>query len=245
MVLLWVKEDCVNDIVFLLDRSGSIEESNREGQPANWDLMIDFTKSVIDQADVGPDEEESQFGAVLFGNRAYIQFYLDSYQTADDLKDAMDKVQYRAENTNTTGGLWVTRTMLFDSLNGNRDDVDDVVVLVTDGIPTREVESLPDEIDNYRNAGITIIAIGVGEADAEFLETIAESEQYYYYLPDFQSLTGLAQVVTQTICGQIVTVPTESTTEPPTVTTPTTTATPSAETSGTCESRNKLRNLLF
>ena len=183
---------CINDLVFLLDRSGSIEQ-------ANWDIMIDFTKTIIERTDIGP--LETLISTVLFGNMAYIQWYLGDYQDKTDLLMAMDTVIYREENTNTTGGLWVTRNEVFKPLNGEREDIPDLIVLVTDGIPTRDVDMLPDEINKIREAGIRLVAIGIGEADEPYLASIAESEDYYVYLPDFASLSTVADRVMQIICG--------------------------------------------
>ena len=181
----------------------------------NWDIMIDFTKSIINEVTVGP--QDTRISTVLFGNKAYIEFYLNTYETADEVSQAMDNLNYRPENTNTTGGLWVTRNDIFNSTNGDRDDIDNVILLVTDGIPTRDVEMLPDEVQKVRDAGIKIVAIGIGEANETFLATVAESEDYYYYLPDFISLSEMAQLVVQSICGVF---PTEMPTTETPVTTP-------------------------
>lgn len=166
--------------------------------------MIGFTTSVVDTVDIGPDD--TRIGAVLFGNRAYIQFLLDDYNTSEDVKEALEDMEYRRENTNTTGGFRVTRTEVF-STDGDRDDAENIIVLVTDGHPTYEKDELPDEIEKIRQAGIKVIAIGIGEADEGFLEGLVDSEDYYFYLPDFASLRSMAVLVINAVCGVL---PTES-----------------------------------
>jgi Mg-chelatase subunit ChlD len=74
---------------------------------------------------------------------------------------------YDGGNTNTTGGLRVMRTDIFNTYNGDRPDVTNVCILVTDGVPTREVAGLTTEVQNVRNAGIRVIGVGITNAVSE------------------------------------------------------------------------------
>ena len=49
---------------------------------------------------------------------------------------------FKGGNTNTTGALRETRTKIFTPENGDRPLVPNILILITDGIPTREVCSL-------------------------------------------------------------------------------------------------------
>jgi len=53
------------------------------------------------------------------------------------------------------------RTEIFNVANGDRPDVPDVAVLITDGEPTREVNELPYEVQRIKNRGIGIVGVGV------------------------------------------------------------------------------------
>ena len=85
---------------------------------------------------------------------------------------------------------------------GNRDEVDDVIIMVTDGKPTRDVEMLDDEVKKLMEDGIYMIAIGVGQADEAFLETLVASPSDYYYLLDFPELRDITGLVAAQICGE-------------------------------------------
>jgi len=45
---------CVADIAFVIDNSGSIRDNNVPGSD-NWQIMIDFVKSIIELYTISPD----------------------------------------------------------------------------------------------------------------------------------------------------------------------------------------------
>ena len=73
----------------------------------------------------------------------------------------MRNIPYCNENTNTTGGLRLTRTEIFNTANGDRADVPNVIILITDGNPTRETDLLSDEVQRIKSSGVRIVGVGV------------------------------------------------------------------------------------
>jgi len=55
---------CVADIVFLLDNSASIRHNERYGVN-NWQLILDFVKSIIDAFVIGP--QDTRIAVIDFG----------------------------------------------------------------------------------------------------------------------------------------------------------------------------------
>ncbi len=53
----------------------------------------------------------------------------------------------------------MTREECFDRLNGNRLNVPDVAIFITDGYPTMKVEDTLTEAENVKKAQIYIIAV--------------------------------------------------------------------------------------
>ena len=98
---------------------------------------------------------------MCLGNRATLNFYLTNYTDTPSLVSAVRNISYLGGNTNTTGGLRLMRTEIFNRANGDRWDVQNVALLITDGVPTREVDELPDEVMRIKNSGIRIITVGV------------------------------------------------------------------------------------
>jgi len=95
------------------------------------------------------------------GNKGYLQFYLSNFTNSQSLENAIRNIPYCNENTNTTGGLRLARLEIFNTANGDRSDVPNVIVLLTDGNPTWETDLLPDEVERIKNLDIRIVGIGV------------------------------------------------------------------------------------
>jgi len=98
---------------------------------------------------------------LLEGNRATVNFYLNNFTHISALSAAIRRIRYFGENTNTTGGLRLMRTEIFNRANGDRPGVPDVAILITDGVPTRDADQLLGEVAAIRSRGIRIIGVGV------------------------------------------------------------------------------------
>jgi len=97
----------------------------------------------------------------LAGNRARLNFNLKDYYRKADVLAAVDRIDYLGRNTNTTGGLKVARLEVFDPDYQLRPEVDQIIVLITDGVPTYDADKLDAEVAAVKRAGIRILGIGV------------------------------------------------------------------------------------
>jgi len=95
------------------------------------------------------------------GNKGKLNFNLRDYSTKAEVLAAVDRIEYRGENTNTTGGLKVARLEVFDQNYEERPDVDRIMVLITDGVPTYDADKLDDEVAAVKNRSIRIVGLGV------------------------------------------------------------------------------------
>ena len=59
--------ECLLDVVFVIDSSGSIRDNNIAGQDDNWGLLLDFVCDMVDNLNIGP--KLSHVAAVAFGNK--------------------------------------------------------------------------------------------------------------------------------------------------------------------------------
>jgi len=73
---------------------------------------------------------------------------------------AVDRLRYLGQNTNTTGGLKVARLEVFDP-SLQRPNVERIIVLITDGVPTYDADKLDDEVAAVKRMGIRIVGLGV------------------------------------------------------------------------------------
>ena len=95
------------------------------------------------------------------GNKGKLNFNLKNYSTKAEVLSAVDRIRYLGENTNTTGGLKVTRLEVFDPNYQQRPNVDRIIVLITDGEATYDADKLDDEVAAIKRMGIRIMGLGV------------------------------------------------------------------------------------
>lgn len=99
----------VADIVFSLDSSGSVGE-------ADWLLVLNFTKSVVKGFTVGG--KNVQIGVNYYGNNAALAFNLNDYNTTAEVMDAIDRIPWKDQKTNTSGAIRMMYRDMFTPANG-------------------------------------------------------------------------------------------------------------------------------
>jgi len=95
------------------------------------------------------------------GDSGNVIFGLNVYQTAAATSNAIGNLPYLDQNTNTTGGLYWARQIFTNLQYGARSNVPRIIVLITDGIPTVDVNLLPAEYTLIKSLGIRIVCIGI------------------------------------------------------------------------------------
>ena len=93
-----------------------------------------------------------------------MNFHLSNFTDVSSVVDAVRNISHLGGATNTTGGLRRMRLEIFNRANGDRPDVPNVAVLITDGVPTREVDGLDDEVMRIKNDSIMIVVVGITSA---------------------------------------------------------------------------------
>jgi len=144
--------------------------------------------------------------AVLtFGRDYTIQFNFDRYNTKSGITGAVRTIPYgKSGSTNTAGALDATRTILFTSANGDRPNIQNVCVVLTDGSSNSKSLTLV-AATKLKDTGIHVFSIGIGNTvKAAELIGIASSpsEKYYLQVNDYNTLQTdqLSEVVSSLVC---------------------------------------------
>ncbi|KAL3856013.1 hypothetical protein ACJMK2_015210, partial [Sinanodonta woodiana] len=170
------------DVVFVIDSSRSIWITYFKQQ-------LDFVKHLVNAFDVG--QGKTRIGAINFSNKHMTEFHLNTFDSKEDILNAVSNVQYTAgDMTNTFDALRLLRTEAFSEVNGDRSDIPNIAILLTDG-ESSNMASTVKEAQLTREAGVTIFAIGIGDKIIkEELEQIASSptSDYMHVLETFTEL---------------------------------------------------------
>ena len=195
------------DLCFVIDSSGSIRDSN-QGTIDNWQLQLDFLASVARAFTIGPDA--THVGAIVFSEDATFEFSLSQYDNIEAVTEALLGLQYLGQTTNTPEALKLARTQCFNIVNGDRPNVDNLAIVVTDGVPYPSSRTAPalEEAKALRNSGAAVISVGItGYIDEDFLKDMSSPPQLegqnYFTATDFNALDSIRKFVVQGTCDTI------------------------------------------
>ena len=193
--------DCLLDLVYIVDSSGSINYKDAR----NWDTMLEFLVNVTRQFTIGPDDV--QVGLVLFSDDAHVEWDLTRYQDQASLINAIRNVRYLDEETNLNDALYLTRTQLFAPGRGNRPGALKAAIMLTDGEDNIPAEGTPLTLQNAtaaKNEGILLTGVAVtDQVDEQRLREIvsAPPDTYYFAVDDFRNLGSIVEQLKPVICA--------------------------------------------
>jgi len=118
--------DCPTDIdiVFVVDASGSIGSTN-------FNLVKSFLSRLVGRLDI--DSGNTRVALVTYASNVGSGFNLSDYNTVASIQRAISRLTYSSGGTNTAAALAYVRTTMLTSAAGDRSNVPNVVVVLTDG----------------------------------------------------------------------------------------------------------------
>jgi len=190
--------ECLLDLSFVVDSSGSINEG-----PGDWDRALKFVADVVRQFTIGPNDAQVAF--VLFSNVARIEWGLTRYSDLAGLLNAILNVSYIGSATNLNDALYLTWSQVYASGRGTRPNAVKAAIILTDGEDNVPEKGTPLTIANAtlcKNQGIRLIGVGVSDdVDVDRLMQIVSSPTDYHAVDDFDGLTNVvAKLQPEQIC---------------------------------------------
>ncbi|XP_033724520.1 vitrin-like [Pecten maximus] len=170
------------DIALVIDESASVMSHNYAKQ-------LVFLQNVASKFSIG--KQGTQFGAVAFNTNARLAFTLDQYLTKHSLLAAIGSVSYIPGGTSIGAGIEFARQHLFTAANGDRSDVDDYMIVITDGFSADTVTSGIAA----RNAGITLFAVAVDGYDINDLIAATGDVSKVFTAPNYDSLNTIVDLL--------------------------------------------------
>ncbi|XP_053570261.1 collagen alpha-6(VI) chain-like [Bombina bombina] len=183
------------DIVFLVDGSWSIGT-------INFKVVQDFLYTMIDGFDVGQDN--IRIGLIQYSDTPRTEFYLNSYSRKEDVLQYIQNLKYKGGGTKTGLSLKYMLENHFTESAGSRanEGVPQIAVVITDG---QAQDNIKQPSKDVKNAGITLYAIGIKDADLNELNEIASDpdDKHVYNVAEFAGLQGISQRMLQVLCTTV------------------------------------------
>lgn len=153
------------------------------------------------------DGDRVRLAVMYFSDNATVWYDLQRTDF-EDFSYAMDKVPYVGGKTNTANALGSMRTDIFGSINGDRPNVPNYCVLITDGIPNVRVNATVQEAIQARIDGTHIVVVTVGKGlntGINYLnlhgiasEPVANN---YFNVDSFKKMDRLVPLVSEALCN--------------------------------------------
>lgn len=170
----------VMDLFIILDSSSSITSRR-------WAKMIKFVSTIVSNLTL--DERIGSQVLVMRYNKVpdtENQVVFNSNENIGQIREKLNTIPYNGRNTYTGLALDYARTQ-FLKRSENRQNVPDVVLLMTDG---RGEDNVARPAQALRSEGVEVFAIGVGQADQEeLLQITGSKDKLWPSLNNFEALT--------------------------------------------------------
>ncbi|XP_004645708.1 collagen alpha-1(XXVIII) chain [Octodon degus] len=184
------------ELVFVIDSSESVG-------PENFQIIQNFVKTLADR--VALDLATARIGIINYSHKVEMVANLKQFSSKDDLKLAVDNMQYLGEGTYTATALQAANDMFRDARPG----VKKVALVITDGqTDSRDKKKLAEVVQDANDANVERFVIGVVKKnDPNFeifhkeMSVIATDPEHVYQFDDFFTLQDtLKQKLSKKIC---------------------------------------------
>ena len=169
------------DLIIILDSSGSVGQAN-----------FDHVKSWVGQLILGLDVDNGvvNVGLLVFSSSETVVFHMDRHSSRSGMLEDLANVRYMRGTTNTAGALQYARQTMFSRSNGDREDVKNIVLLVTSGDSDDREETIL-EARLMKDEGVHILVTVVGNwFTMEEMNAIASHpyEENRFHLDEYEDL---------------------------------------------------------
>ncbi|XP_023931217.1 cartilage matrix protein, partial [Lingula anatina] len=155
------------DLVFLLDGSGSIE-------PQDFTKAKSFVSDIIRKFEIS--SRAVHVGLIRFDSEAVVLIRLNEFRSAAQLLQKISQMKNFGGKTNTGSALQLAGTVLTDHRFGARDNVEKIVIVLTDGRSNKGVDVGVAAMSLKSKGVAPVIAVGVGgKINRAELQLIASS----------------------------------------------------------------------
>ena len=166
--------------------------------------MLDFVVNIVRRLNIGQDA--IRVGAVSYSNISRVDFTLNQYFTKNEVISAIRNIQYMDAWTNTAAGINDMRTKVF-SRPGDRPNVPNVCVLITDGVSNIDRTNTVPNANLAKTDGILMLAVGITsqayEPELKKISSTGVKDETYWLPPDFRVTNDIIESIVRRTCDNI------------------------------------------
>ncbi|XP_031725990.1 collagen alpha-3(VI) chain-like isoform X2 [Anarrhichthys ocellatus] len=171
------------DVAFLIDGTENVQ--------ADFAYIRDFIIKVIEPLDIGTDRV--RVSVVQHSERPTPTFYLDTYQTKDDVIRAVNGMTLAGgRSLNTGAALRFMKDTILSERHGSRSarNVPQFLIVLAGG---RSKDNVKDSAGALKTQGVVPFGVGVKDADPKQIEAISHNPSFAFNVKEFSELSSIPQ----------------------------------------------------
>ena len=171
------------DLVFLLHFSSQLRK------PAFNDIKT-FIKNIVKDSNI--DGDDLRVAVATYRKKGDVVFDFNQRYTTTEVLRGIDDISYtyKSRFASLANGLDTVREKILTDVAGDRPDVPDLVIIVTDDIANTDVGETIEAAEKLKLTGTAIFGVGVGLDYPNELRAISTSEDYTIFVNNTRWLTG-------------------------------------------------------
>lgn len=169
------------DVAFLIDGTDNVR--------ADFPYIRDFIIKVIDPLDIGIDKV--RIAVVQQSERPHANFYLNTYQTKDEVMQAVRNLALvGGRSLNTGSSLKFMKETIFSKRQGSRseDMVPQFLIVLSGG---RSRDNVKEPAGQLKTGGVLPFGVGVKDADRKQIEAISHNPSFAFTVKEFSELNTI------------------------------------------------------
>ncbi|XP_022796325.1 A disintegrin and metalloproteinase with thrombospondin motifs adt-1-like [Stylophora pistillata] len=187
------------DVAIVLDKSKSVKI-------ANLHKVIDSLVELVDKFEPAPDKDH--FGLITFNSKAHVEFTFadearfSKQQLMEKIKEIPRTLEFQ---TRTDLAMKAARDQLFSPSGGNRPEKPNVMIVFTDGKPTKQPRNFKifttEFYQDPKVADLYTVAVGIGNGiNIETLHDIAGPNGNVIAVESFDRLEAELSEIKDKVC---------------------------------------------
>lgn len=180
------------DLYFLIDGSTSIQNEQ-------FEQIKRFMLEVTEVFSIGPGRV--QVGVVQYSHEIREEFSIGVYSNDVGLRKAVLNIKQLTGDTHTGAALAFMLPKIREGRKQRPSKVPCYLIVLTDG-QSQDHHRILETANRIRAEGVTIHAVGIGEADKTELQQIAGNEERVHFGQNFDSLKSIKSEVVHSICTE-------------------------------------------
>ncbi|XP_035825409.1 collagen alpha-1(XII) chain [Aplysia californica] len=180
------------DVALVVDSSSSVTR-------ANFKKTVRFIDAILRQLPIGPDDV--RVAIIRFSHGSDVMTYFNDDMDKDSKRKAIRKMRFNGGTTATDKAIKDLREKVLDSSHGNRENVPDLVVLITDGASNNMTATVIEANILKQRPDLRIVTLGIGDqVDRAELRVLASSDREMYEARSFKKVRSFVEKILQWAC---------------------------------------------